>query len=159
MPGIIPVNGKYALMFHYAKDAETARAIRESRVLKPVIKDDNSLLYFYDRRFAVSRVNLTDAKPEEGRDVIAAAIHTPVTDINYGLELLVEKARLERAFEFLPRAYQIFSEEPVPVTVMRVHNIDRLEDRLRRGQAIERYFGHNGLPYAYYAQQQDKNQQ
>lgn len=150
MPGIIPVNGKYALMFHYVKDAETARAISESGVLKPVIPDDNSLLYFYGRRFAMPRVNLTDAKPEEGKDVIAAAIYRPVTDINYGLELLVEKARLRQAFEFLPRAYQIFSHTPVPVKVLRVHNMDRLEARFRMGQAIERYFGHNGLPYAHY---------
>ena len=152
--GIIYVNGVQALMFHYVRDYVTARKIMESRILIPSLDDDGSLVSKARSAYYKLHVNLTSARPEEGREVVAAATGLVGPDINYCLELLVNREGLVKAFEQLPRAFQIISEYPVPVNVRVLRSMARID----KGHRIHRFTGPNGLPYGFYVPKERSKQ-
>lgn len=141
------VNDKSAFLFHYVHSPEIARDIRESGLMKPSRERPDSLLARMYNSSTKPHINLTDVKPEEGRIKISCETEIGIPEyINYGLELLVEKRRLIRAFEHLERCYQIFSEEPVPVKVVHIRDMRKID----KGYRIHRFIGKNNLPYGFY---------
>lgn len=129
-----------AHLFHYVKSEERARAIMQQGMLIPHREEGLPLLFPHYDPVMRTRVNVTDVRPEEGRRVIAGATGLPEDDIAYGLELLVPASGLVQAVEYLPRAYQMYTQDPVPVKVLRLWNMDRVESRRRRGtQRVHRY--------------------
>ena len=114
-------------------------------MLIPTLKEYSQLKGEY-LRFLFSRpyVTLTDVPPEEGRNAVAAALLVVPSDVNYGLELIVERANLVQVFDFLPRAHHIISEQPVPAKVVSIRNMGEIPRT-----EITRYLGFNGFPYSF----------
>lgn len=142
----------FALLYHYVTSEETAREIAKSAVMIPGERPEDSLTSFVNNpEFTAQRVNFTDVAPEEGRDTISAAtgMFTPNV-VNWGLELLVPAERLVQRLETHPRCYQIYTPSPIPVTVRRIWNMDKVEHRVSHGYQIVRGHGSSGLAVAYW---------
>lgn len=139
----------FAVMFRYVDSLETARAVANEKKLRP---DSNhyEMISMYNGDYDKPRVNLTDVRPEEGRTVIAGATFLNPKNIQYGLELLVEPDKIEQKFQGFPRAYQIFTEDPVDVTILKIWNMDRVERRIEQGYQIRRAVGPRGGVSSYY---------
>jgi hypothetical protein len=145
MPNGAYEDGRFVSMFYYVGNPQIAREIMNSRQLVP--EDGDRRLSELDPRFLGPFVTLTDVRPEEGRAAIAAATDLPVSAVTHCLEVLIDRDRLVQALPFMPHTYQVFSGDPVPVRVIRDHDVGRIERRQQRGLGIERALNH-GFPYA-----------
>jgi hypothetical protein len=126
--------------FHYTHSIDAARSIARTRVLIP-----------HETRmpsgigapcgYCEPRVNLTTAPPERGTHAILTATGLSVEPA-FGLELLVdtEQHTLRQLFpEQFPSSYQIFTDEPVPVKVTRMYNVERAYKMAQRGRTFVRF--------------------
>ena len=139
----------YAIMFHYVDDKEKANKIAQDKKLIPNCDLEYTMINLYNPDNEKPRINLTDIRPEEGRNSIAAATCLNPNYINYGLELLVEVDKSVQKIPGLHRAYQIFTEEPIETKILKIRNIDRLERKLVLGYEIHRSIGPKGGVYSF----------
>lgn len=137
----------YAWLYHYVDTERRARSIAANGLMYPSSPDLEN--FVEDESLSRPRVNFTDVIPEEGREVISGNTSLAVNSINYGLELLVPAKRLVQRIEFEPRCYQIYTEDPVRVIVLRWWNIDKVERWTKKfGYKINRYLNNHLIPQA-----------
>ena len=151
-PNITGKDGVFAHLFHYVSDEGICRSISESHRLIPGSEDELIVMaeaeYF---GYGKNRVNLTNVLPEQGIEYIRAATGLiSGQPIHYGLELLIPIDDLHQRFEHLPRAWQIFTNEPVEVRVLRRWHLDRLQSRIKHGAIVHRFKTPDGFPRAHY---------
>ena len=139
----------FAVMFRYVDSLEAARTIANEKKLKPN-SNHYEMVSMYNGDYDKARINLTDVRPEEGRMVIEGATFLNPKNIQYGLELLVEPDKIEQKFHGFPRAYQIFTEDSVDVTILKIWNMDRVERRIGQGYQIHREVRPRGGISSYY---------
>ena len=134
----VQVIGDQVLLFHYVATDDIAKSIARSGLMYPSGEDFEDQGWMVNEQYAKPRVNFTAARPEEGRRAVAVATggFIPEDEINYGLELLVPLELVERYFEHQPRNWQAFTEEPVPIRVLRIWKMDKVEQRTRSGWDI-----------------------
>ena len=136
-------NVETVVLFDYVMSPEMAKKIAMSRVLIPGTDDlADPRGYILHRPY----VEFTDARPEEGKEIISNAIGMPQQVINYGLELMTIKEWLKNAKEHLPRTHQVESDFPVPVKVLRIWDMRKIA----RGVPVHRYTSESGVPYSCY---------
>ena len=135
-----------AALFHYLRDYDTARKISRDGFFIP---SEDETLYNFEHNNK-PHINLTEVRPEERKQEIQIATSIPEGDIKFGLEFLVSTKNLVDS-PYLVRSYRIYSEENVPVRVLRIWNVDKVEQKIRSGYKIRRFIGPNGIPYAFYS--------
>lgn len=154
MKTVLYQNRSHALLWHYTRNLDTVKTIVDQQQLKPFGDYSDCVPNFQHwTPFMNSRVNLTDVAPEEGLHAVITGTCLQDIQARYSIEALVPTEHLEKKLP-LARGYQIYTDEPVDILVLRWWNMAKVEKKLSNGWNIKRYV-QNGMPYAHWEPPQD----
>ena len=134
----------YTRLYHYTHSEDIARTIARSGVLIPNAPPAPAGIGCPDG-YCSPRVNVTSIPPERGIEAIQTGTGMVVKPA-FGLETLMDTTHeLTQLFpELYPDSYHLLTDEPVPVKVTRIWNVERAARRAQSGWRFRRFGEHLG---------------